>query len=675
MAPDLPLSGTHGPHRPEIDGLRALAIIGVLLFHFSLAGVNGGFAGVDVFFVISGCLMTETFVRRPSFSPASLTGFYRRRFWRIAPAYYCSLMATMIAGALLLLPEDAGALGLSAVWSAVFLANFHFSTGAGYFDTASVYKPLLHLWSLAVEMQFYLVWPLCVWGLMRLPPSWRMPALAGLLAVSFVLCQILAITDPKVAFFAMPARLWEFALGGMVALLPPQGEKSRRPLRWQPPVVNAALVLIVLSMVLAQEDDPWPAPFAVPVAAATAVLLRYGHVASMGRTLLVSLPMQFIGKISYSLYLVHWPVAVFAGYAWFPKMPAAVQMAALLSCLPLAWLLYHSIEVPMRALGRRPPVQWHRVLSLAGAGTLALAGFALQVTALRKASPSGELAASQPQTAPACRPWQGPAGTKALCLLGEADGPPRLMLWGDSHAAQFVPGFAELARRARQPVLVAVRDACPPLAGVDRVSNWLSRPGNCQAHNAAAFRFALENAGIRQVVIAARWAFYAETTRFGEERGGRSFLTGADDPALSVENSQLLLRTRLLGEIGQLAAAGKQVLLIAQVPEMGFDAARCVRMLQGQGLAGTICRVEAARVTSRQAFATQVLAQAARLENVRVLDPKTALCDEKFCTSLLDGQPAFRDNNHLSAYAARQIVERMPGGWMLGQEQGLMLRD
>ena len=156
-----------GLYRADIDGLRALAIVAVLLFHFDFLGAEGGFSGVDVFFVISGFLMTSMLARAPA-TPGRLANFYRRRFWRIAPAYFATLAATMILGLALLLPVDVERLGMSAVASALFASNFFFSSGAGYFDTASIYKPLLHTWSLAVEAQFYLVWPLVMMAVLRL---------------------------------------------------------------------------------------------------------------------------------------------------------------------------------------------------------------------------------------------------------------------------------------------------------------------------------------------------------------------------------------------------------------------------------------------------------------------------------------------------------------------------
>ena len=643
-------------YHEAIDGLRALAIVGVLLFHFGLGPVPGGFAGVDVFFVISGYLMTKILVRQIA-SPGNLGLFYARRFWRIAPAYYAATAVTLLAGAIVLLPDDAGQLGGSAVAAAAFSANVFFSTGNGYFDTASIYKPLLHLWSLSVEAQFYLIWPFVIFGILRLPQRWHLPAMVSICVASLIACQILGVTDTKVAFFAMPARLWQFGVGGIVAFwgasaAPQPGQY------WHGHIVIAGLAVIVATMLMVGEYYPWPAPWAVPVTVSTAAIIRFGQRGSIGRTLLTAKPVRFVGQISYSLYLVHWPIIVFLGYGRFPDTPLWLRFAAALASIPLAFGLYRFVEVPLRAWGNRASIaKWHLLAGLSIPVFLALAGIIIYLSPQRFSqwpAVAQELPAQLPDFN--CMPRRGASVPEPFCQLGAPGQQPSILLWGDSHALQFVPGFVSLFSGTSTGLAIAAKDSCPPVIGLNRVSNSLYRSRACLKANDLVMQSVLRGSSIHTVILAARWAFYAETTRFGDERGGRAFLVENDGSTLSIATSQQLLRAHLLEQVQQLMTAGKNVVLVAQVPEMGFDAARCVSMRLDFDKKMAECAIDQSRVTARQAFVTNLFADIAAATGAKTVDPKNLLCSDNICKAVLQGQPAYRDDNHLSSFAARTVV-------------------
>ncbi|HWG06327.1 MAG TPA: acyltransferase family protein [Beijerinckiaceae bacterium] len=642
----------HLKFRPDIDGLRALAIGAVLLFHFDLLGASGGFAGVDMFFVVSGYLMTGMLARAAP-SRAAVIAFYRRRFWRIVPAYYVAIAATLAVGAIVMLPPDAERLGMSAVAAVAFVPNFFFSAGVGYFDTAAIYKPLLHTWSLGVEAQFYLIWPFVVVALTRRRRGTRIAIYAAIVVASVAFCQAFSIGDPKVAFFSLPARLWQFGLGALAiegqSLRPLSGRRSAAALR------IAACIAIVATPWLVSENDLWPAPFALPICVATAVLLWLGDDQYAVTTrLLASAPLAFIGRISYSLYLVHWPLIVFAGYDTFPQPPLVLRVVLLAFCIPLAMALYHGVEAPMRLYGRSASLPRSRavLLGLVPALTL-LCGYALHREPDRFLTwPSTAETPAWPSIA--CTPWQRPTSLGRYCTIGAAATAPRALLWGDSHAEQWMPGFAALFTGSDQAIAVAVKDACPPIVGVLRVSNRFQRPRDCLDNNQAALATILGAASIQTVVIAARWAYYEETTRFGNEKGSPSYLITAGSTDLSVAQSRQLFADGLDNEVGQLLAAGKHVVLIAQVPEMGFDAWRCIAM-KGSAL----CDIARALVTERQAGADAVLDRLAQRPGVMLVDPKDILCDAALCHATLDGVPAYRDDNHVSGAASQQIVEHL----------------
>ncbi len=648
-----------GDYRPDLDGLRALAIGAIFLFHFDLLGATGGFVGVDIFFVLSGYLMTRMLARQNA-SPGAWMGFYRRRLWRIVPAYYVCLLASLLAGAFVLLPIDAERLGASAISATFFTSNFFFAAGAGYFDAASIYKPLLHTWSLAVEAQFYLIWPPVMFATLRLRVSRRGPVLLALCATSFIACQILGVTDGKVAYFSLPARLWQFGLGAVVALYP--AVPARLSARVTTGLQWLALFVIAATPWFVADGDLWPAPWAAPACVATALLIWLGGAGGCGR-LLAARPLVWLGQISYSLYLVHWPLLVFVGYGQFPQTPLWLRLACLALCVPLALLLSHFVETPMRRFGAPArPVTAAAIpaaaLALAGVAILAIAGLAHmapQEFARRKTPPASEAALD----AFSCTPWRAPGGGATLCKIGDASAEPDALLWGDSHAMHFAQGFALRLKRDGGAMLIAVRDSCPPLTGVWRVSNALVRREDCRAANSQTLDFALKQPEIKTVFIAARWAFYANTTRFGAEKGGRAFLVSATSVERSPPASRAVLEARLDADVAALTRANKAVVLIAQAPEMGFDAARCARLASTSMKRAGDCDVARSKMVTRQAETDAILARVAVRHGARVVGPGAALCDDVYCHSAPGGELAYRDDNHLNASGALRVLDAL----------------
>ena len=640
--------------RPELDGLRALAIVAVLLFHFDLGGAEGGFAGVDVFFVLSGFLVTGMLVGKD----IALSAFYRRRFWRIIPAYLVTIAFALVLGAWLMLPVDVERLGMSAVASTAFLSNVFFSAGAGYFDSASIYKPLLHTWSLAVEIQFYLVWPFVIRAIMWLRESRRPGLLLAIVVASFCLSLLLAFADPKAAFFSLPSRIWEFGLGGLVAVMAPRvvpvKARSASALRW------LGLAAVILTPWLVHEGDAWPAPTALPACLGVACIIRFGGGGDVVTRLLATRPLTFLGQISYSLYLVHWPVVVFVSYARFPQASVALRLIALAACLPLAMALHRFVETPLRSYGRRPVSSWRlAAIAVLLPASLLIGGFALH-RAPSTFSASAKVAGGNgaPLEALVCQPWQPSADHPVFCKLGSPETPAHVLVWGDSHALHLAPGL--MANKT--PTLLAAKESCPPIPGLTKVSSRFVRGDNCLRTNAAIFQAALGDKDIDTIVIAARWAFYARTTRFGAEKGSRAFLVEEDGRGLSVESSQLRLSRFLVAQVEALRRGGKRVVIIGQTPEMGFDASRCVSMQNASGKPLDVCDRARSDVDVRQESLSGLFASLERA-GAMVIDPRDVLCDARLCHGAIDRLGLYRDDNHLSAtgsaLVARQIAVRL----------------
>ncbi len=339
-------------HRRDIDGLRAVAVLSVLLFHFGLSAVPGGFVGVDVFFVISGFLITRLILDEEESGHAFAFGkFYLRRIRRLFPALALTVAATLIAGAFILPPDSAQELGGAAIYSITYLSNILFWLQSGYFDSASVTKPLLHTWSLSVEEQFYLLWPALIVISSRLFKSrWGVAVVLVLAGVGSFALNIALTAFPSAMFFLFPFRIFEFAIGAGAMLL-----SSRLNVRGilADLVTLAGLAAIVYSVAAYSADLIFPGTAAVLPCVGTGAILLAGGGTKFSKYVLENPVFVYIGKISYSLYLVHWPIVVFALAFWAPGSEAItftwLQVGIVAAaCLVSAALSYHLVEEPFR---------------------------------------------------------------------------------------------------------------------------------------------------------------------------------------------------------------------------------------------------------------------------------------------------------------------------------------
>ncbi len=473
MTPVLHTTARH-PYRPDIDGLRAIAVVAVLLHHAFPHTLPGGFVGVDIFFVLSGYLISQKLLEDLHQGRAGLAGFYARRIRRILPALLVVLAATAVAASALLLPLDLMRLGRHLMSAAVFASNFTLWSESGYFDAEAFRKPLLHLWSLAIEEQFYIVWPAALWAVHRLRLGMAR-SIGVLLLLSLLYSLWLLKVDRTAAFYHPLSRFWELAAGAWLAAFTLQSDPPARARRL--PTVLAFIGLLLLTIVLVRltPERRFPGGWAVAAVAATALLVGCGPHTVIHRHLLAARPMVWIGLISYPLYLWHWPLLTLARIRHGGLPPASTQWLWLVVSVLLAWLTWRWIERPVRfgRLRQRPAV----VGALCGGlAVVALAGWQL--------SRPGSADADVP---PLIRTLQTKGGEAALtegwrvktCMLGfeqtsrdfqpfcTEDRRPLVFLWGDSHAGSLYPGLKALQESGKYRFGIAERTAaiCPPVLG------------------------------------------------------------------------------------------------------------------------------------------------------------------------------------------------------------------
>ncbi|WP_085693798.1 MULTISPECIES: acyltransferase family protein [unclassified Pseudomonas] len=634
-------------YRRDIDGLRAVAVIAVVLFHFGVPGFTGGFVGVDVFFVISGYLITSIIWNQRQAGRFSFVDFWARRARRILPALFAMILVVLAVGWFLLAPKDYEELGRSVRYQVMFVSNLLFMRQDGYFDVASDLKPLLHTWSLAVEEQFYILFPLLLTVLSGRLKHWRL-ALFGVLLVSFGLSVWAVSHHPEKAFFLLPMRAWELLAGAMLAVAPKSAWRLK-PMAAQG-LSLLGLALILLAVFGYDKATPFPGAAALlPVLGVVALILANGHRRTWVGELLSSRLMVGLGLVSYSWYLWHWPVFVFSRYASVDEPGAFDTLGLILLTLVLGYLSWKFVETPFR---ERRLLAGRRQILLAGACGVLVIGLAGQSLRWTDGLP-WRLSEQALQYAKgrewrpelmACLADDKTPDDKLFCHYGAANGPARTLVWGDSHATALIPVFDDGAKAHAVSVMLASSPGCVPVQGLE--------------HDARCARFnqRVEHAlapPVSDVVLVARWSLYL----YGDAKGDLAHALKAADGHYDRAVAEQRLADGLRARVAQLRAGGHRVWLVKEAPLQAFSPpyrltrlAMLNRPVDDVGLA-------LGEHLKRQTFISGLFAQLAQDPAVRVVDPAPRLCDaEGFCRAELDGHSLYTDDNHLSEVGARFVA-------------------
>ena len=599
--------------RPDIEGMRAVAVLLVVLYHADVPGFSGGFAGVDVFFVLSGYLITGLLVleyeRRGSID---LLEFYGRRIRRLLPAVGVVALATVAVGALILAPHEQRTVADTALATAGYVSNLYFILeSADYFRLGPQSNPLLHTWSLAVEEQFYAVWPLLV--LLSL----RVFSRRGLVLVlataslgSLALCTWLTSYRLPWAFFLSPTRAWEFGLGALVWLLP----------RTYRHAAGTGLIGLLASNLLLSPTTAFPGLYALLPTVSTALVLA-GDQRGLTHRLLSAPWLQWLGRRSYSWYLWHWPVVVYAeilgATAW------TVALVAGLSLVP-AHLSYVLVENPVRFHPRLRAAAGPSLalgVGLTMVGVLAALG-GRQVAILSAASVEQQSyleARAADHGPPTCGSGWWETEVRP-CVFGR--GPVRVAMLGDSHIAQWIPAARRLAEARGWQISVFYKSNCPAADVSVWVMSMRRVEWECDMWRAAALDAIREMRPALVVATSAGMAYLSERTTVAEWESGlrRTFENLRPHP----------------------------VLYLRDTPRPGFDVPTCLGRSALPLRAPRSCDADA-RVALGQVDFEAVRRAAEGLTHVRLADfSEHFLCDET-CPAVIDGVVVYRDGSHLSA--------------------------
>ncbi len=645
-------------YRADIDGLRAVAVVPVVLYHAGVSLFSGGFVGVDVFFVISGYLITSLIIGEIDAGRFSLLDFYQRRVRRIFPALYAVVTFCAVVGYLFYTPDDLKRLGQAIIGVSLFLSNVVFWLQTGYFGAQFEELPLLHTWSLAVEEQFYTVFPLYLMFVNRFLPSRRCTVTLALCAFSFAFSTWSVQVFPSATFFLAPARAWELLIGALLALgLVPKTYL----LKCRGPVAFAGLAMIALPVFFYSENTVFPGASALPPVLGAAFVIWAGAEAENPVSRLLSGRwFVFVGKISYSLYLWHFSILAFVTYLNVAKLSAPATAAVVVLSFGVAALSWSLVERPFRR-SKEALSPNLRFFAPAAIATFAFCTFGLY--AYRDSGVPARLTPAVLRVLHeaddydgdrlACALYGPPVPKADQCRIGrQAENTPQFALWGDSHAEAWRSAFDDLAARNGQTGIYLGRVACAPIIDVER----LDVP-ECISVNKEILQFILSTSSIRTVVLAARWGLWAEGTRYKKEsrKPAAIYLVSQNGVSTDPLQNRAAFAFGLHETIAALRADGKDVWLIGPTPEVGYLVPKSIYIEQLGINPNLDIRPTPEEYQQREGFVIGLFDRMQKEFQVKVVRPDRALCDERHCKIEQDGKPLYIDDNHLSVFGAKSL--------------------
>lgn len=644
------MTSTAVEYRPELDGLRGIAVAGVLLNHVAAKAFPGGFVGVDVFFVLSGFLITGIIQRAVDRRRFSLADFYCRRLKRLLPAAAVMVMACQCVGALIFLPKDYADLATSSMAFTAMAANVLFYRWDDYFAGQAQSWPLLHAWSLSVEEQFYLCFPI----LMCLPfmrgRRRRLIALSCLLVTSLAASIYQVATDPKAAYYLLPSRAWELAAGALVAQLPATAplRVPRPTLDW--PIGLVALAAIIVPMAAYGERTPFPGLAAAIPVAGTALFLGWSTLTTtVWRELISWKPLVVLGQISYSLYLWHWPVIIFARYAWSAEpssCPPYVPLLAGLASVPLAWTSYSLVENPLRKATLSnfavcgASILVGAALCAIGYGVRVNGGFPSRMTPIVRQYAAG-ITDRHGRNAETFALTLDDVREGRFARIGDrsGSGQPRFVLWGDSHANSLMPAFDSVGMQHHVQGMIVARASTPPLLQLSVATPTYQAD---QDFTAAVLERVVKDR-IPVVILAARWTGYLED----DLRHGTELIRES-------QAKNLVFQQSLGTTIARLISAGvRKVWIVESAPEHVFNVPKQLAIHAMLGRApprGTTPQEHVARNA-----AVRAIFKGYAGSDVALLDLAEPLLKHSSTLTTANGAPLYFDSHHLSTQGALEV--------------------
>ena len=651
-------------YRAEIDGLRALAVIPVIFFHAGFSLFSGGFVGVDIFFVISGYLITTLILEENKSGKFSIARFYERRARRILPVLFLVMLICLPIAWHLLPASDFFEFFQSLQAVVLFLSNHLFMDKSGYFDTTAELKPLLHTWSLAVEEQYYALFPLIFIACSRyLKISGIKFVFLGIIFFSFLGSQVAVNFAPTFNFFSLPTRAWELMLGALTAISLFQTHKEV-DFKYAQIFASLGAIGVLVAITCFSGATPYPSFYALVPTLSTVLIIRYTTPKTLVGVILSSPPFVSLGLISYSLYLIHQPLFVFARNAYLGALNLGFLLGLICLSMILAYLSWRYVEQPFRKAGliRKKIILIFWLVGTLGFLVIGVVGTSMDGFPNRFHIPekiSDEFKQGKPPLG--CTSLGVDKDEIKACKYGEVNSSNSISIGvlGDSHSQRINKLLNPLGQELGFSYVHIGLGGCPPLIGVDVIKgNW--RSGVCKELAEQQFKYVRDNK-IKKILLVARWSLY--TDRDDHEKMVSYFLVSDLHPKLSRENSRLVFAEQFEKTIKLYRALGVQVFVLLQPPQQVTEPIRLYQKLyQSENINLEkakdfihLASVDYPQHLALQQFNREYFIETAKLYEFMVLNPDSNFCFKNKCELGAIDETFYSDSNHLSSSGLLKI--------------------
>jgi peptidoglycan/LPS O-acetylase OafA/YrhL len=635
----------YSDYRADIDGLRAIAVLSVVAFHAFPTSMPSGFMGVDIFFVISGFLISTIIFNGLATDRFSFVDFYSRRIKRIFPALLLVLVCSFVTGWFVLLPDELKQLGKHIAAGAGFGSNFVLLSESGYFDKLSDAKPLLHLWSLGIEEQFYLVWPLVLYLAWKQKKNFFV-VIAIIVAISFIL-NVSRIHQHAVSVFYEPqSRFWELLIGSALAYLMlyksafsswlNARDHARRNL-----LSLCGAVFLALGYFLLTKDKRFPGWWAVLPTLGAASIIAAGQQAWLNRKVLAHPVLVWIGLISFPLYLWHWPLLSFARIMQSEVPQIEIRLVAIALSVVLAWLTFILVEKRVRYQNKKV-VTAVLLVMMAFTGLLGYNAYSRDGYSFRASIKNLEKQSNGFN-------WDDIKNYDQLVKNYPHDLKRDVMLIGDSHAQAIFSGFSEVFKQHQARLQIRTSAACPPF--YDLTVQHIGQQEECKDVMNGYLDAVIKDDSIKTVILSSRGPLYLTGHGFGDIDMIHLRIKSKYAEAKPNEDYTDVFADAMSRTLAMLTKANKKVFFIVDVPELGFEPELCVDLRPYKLVDNkkSVCAITKDVYLKRNASYLNIVAQRAKsFPNVKFLRPSNYLCDDQFCYAKKGDVIFYRDDDHLS---------------------------
>ncbi len=625
-------------YRADIDGLRGIAVLSVLIFHLGVTKVSGGFVGVDIFFVITGYLFGKFALTPIHDGRFQLHDYYNRRARRLFPAFLVTMGLTSMVAFILLMPSDLVNFWKSLQSAFLFMSNIYFASASGYFDASSTSKPILHVWSLSTESQFYFLFPLITVLIRNSKKS--LTALWGIGFFSFITSAVLMHWSPESAYYELPSRAWEILLGAYIWHISTSTDKIKCITPANSQMIGVCgFIMIGIALFTFNNKTPFPGYAALLPCFGAAALLIAGTKRNMpvAKTLSQK-PLVYLGKISYSLYLIHWPIIVFTLYVLDRPLNYVESAAIFFFTIIVAELMHRYIETPFRKEKCRDRnyffLRWvYAFLSIAILFSSLCLGRGYDFRIPEQAYIYSQARNDWSQEQATC-PDNIPEKVKnnQLCKVGsDNQDVPEILLWGDSHATAILPAVQITAEKLGLTVIVATTNGCPPVIDVENEKR------NCLATNEAILNL-IQTRTFNAILLAANWGSYNHDNAIKLTGGGGDF------------------SARIAKTIDEISTKSDKLILVDQVPRYIVDVPnylakeKALSWLKGHS---NISK-RPPPISDEEYLNTAILS--VKAENISHVKPRDILCPEQRCQIDKNGISLYKDGSHLSQKGSAILI-------------------